>query len=49
MERISTIAMILVTVLLGIAMIYITRSTMGKQLIHNNNDNDNNSPQLCNY
>ena len=44
LERISTIAMILVTVLLGIAMIYITKNTMGKRLIHNNTDNDNNSP-----
>ena len=45
LERITIFAMILVTVLLGIAMIYITKNTMEKRLIlHNNNNNDNNSP-----
>ena len=44
LEGISTFVMILVTVLLEIAMIRTTKSTMGKKLVHNNNDNDNRSP-----
>ena len=45
LERITTFAMILANRIPGIAMIYITtKNTMGKRLIHNNTDNDNNSP-----
>ena len=49
LKGISTFVMILVTVLLEIAMICTTKSTMAKQLVHNNNNNDNKSPELCNY
>ena len=42
-ERITTFAMNLVSMIPEIAMICTTKNTMGERLIHNNNDNDNNS------
>ena len=45
LKGISTfVIMILVTVLLEIAMICTTKTTMAKQLVHKNNNNDNKSP-----
>ena len=46
LARITTFGMILVLVLLEIAMICITKNTMGKQFIHNINDINNNN-SLC--